>query len=1099
MRKVIEFFVKYGIMSNIVIALTIILGAFAINNTTKNFFPERESRNISIQVAYPGASPEEMEEGITAKVEDVIRNIDGIDEINSTSSENFASISIKVLENFDREEVFTEVKNAVDRISSFPAGAERPTIFKSKARSTVMWYGLIAKDPKLTLYDLKDYAEKIEEDLLSSDTISQISISGYPDLEISIEVSEENLNRYGLTFDQVSNAVRMNNRDVSGGSIKTDNEEILIRSRARKTKAEKIGQIVLRSNNDGTKILLKDIATIEEKFADVPNKTKVNGEMAVFIRIDKLVSEDLEVLSSFGHRYAEKFNKEHPNLSLEVTFSFMDMLQQRLDMLLNNGMVGLLLVLGALGFFLSLRLSFWVAWGIPSSFLGLFILGSFIGFTINMISLFGMILVVGILVDDGIVIAENIFSHFEKGKSPHRAAVDGTVEVLPAVTTSVTTTMIAFAPLLFLESFSFLRDMAVVVIFSLGFSLIEAFFVLPAHLASPHILRVKKKDGFVRTKINQFIDFMRYNIYGTALKATLRNKWITTAVVLAFFPITIGLFNGGFIKATFFPNIPFFSVNIDVAYKAGTREDKVEVTLERFDKAVWAVNEDIKKEFGGDSLDFVKYTFTNIGSSRLGESGSHTGSVQVFYRDDEKIPVSSFELVKRLRAKIGEVPEAEKLAIGNSNRFGKPVSVKLMGTNAEELEGAKDFLKKELGAMSELKEVLDDNTVGRRELLLELTPQAYFAGLSQGEIAKQIRQGFFGEEVQRFQKGKDEVRVWVRYPKSGRMSISQLDDMKVKQGEHDYYLRDMVDYEIERGIADIRHYQTARTVTVDAELTDPYAELPPILSQINEGIVPRMLAKFPSVRLESGGQGRESTKAMQELLTYFGGALLIIVILIMITFRSFYQGIIIISMIPLGWLGAMWGHGLESFRAGLFDNDHPGFPVSLLSAWGMIALSGVIINDAVVFLDKYNRNLKDGMKVYDAAYDAGISRFRPIMLTSLTTVLGLYPLILEKSFQAQFLIPMAISVAYGIFFGTFIILLFFPVLIVFFNEVRVASWWLWTGSKPLNEEVERVIIDAEKEELLDESYNWIEEREKAVQPEKAGIDLSIAEEKTLYD
>ena len=1061
MRKVIEFFVKYGIMSNIVIALTLIIGFIALTSTKKAFFPERESRNISIQVSYLGASPEEMEEGITQRVEESIRNIDGVEEITSTSSENSANITVKVLENFDRDEVFTEVKNAVDRISSFPAGAERPVIFKQKSQQTVMWLGLTG-DENTNLYDLKRAAENIEEDLLASGMVSQVNVSGFPNLEIAIEVPEETLNKYGFTFDQIVATVRANNSDISGGSIKTSTEEILIRSRGRKTEAEKIGNILLRTNADGSKIFLKDIAKVEEKFADVPNSNKVNSKLAVFIRVDKLVSEDLQEISDYCKKFSKEYNEKHPHLELLVTFSFMDMLQQRLDMLLSNGFFGLLLVLMTLGFFLSLRLSAWVAWGIPSSFLGLFIIGGLIGFTINMISLFGMILVVGILVDDGIVIAENIYSHFEKGKTPYRAAVDGTVEVLPAVTTSVTTTMVAFAPLLYLESFSFLRDLGVVVIFTLGFSLIEAFFVLPAHLASEHILRVRKKDSVIRGAINKFIDYLRYKLYGRMLQFTLKNKWITTACVLALFPITMGLFQGGLIKATFFPQIPFFSISMDVAFKPGTREDKVEQYIKKFDDAAWALNDEYKKE-SGDTTDLIKYTFASVGGSTLG-SGSHVGQVQLFYNDE--LGISDVDIIKKLRTKIGAIPEADKFTIGNANRFGKPVAVKLMGKDPEQLAKATAFLKSELESFSDLKEVKDDNNIGRRELQMELKPQAYFLGFSQGEIAKQVRQGFFGEEVQRFQKGKDELRIWVRYPKSGRLSFGQLENMKVKQSGKEFYFKDLVDYDIERGIADIRHYQASRTVTVDAELTNPYAELPPILERINNEVLPALTAKFPSVKIESGGQARESNKAMTELVMSFGGAFLIMVILIMITFRSFYQGILVISMIPLGWIGSTWGHGLESFRSHLFNPEHPGFPVSLLSAWGMIALSGVIINDAVVFLDKYNRNLKEGMRVYDAAFDAGINRFRPIMLTSITTVVGLYPLILETSFQAQFLIPMAISVAYGVLIGTFIILLFFPVLIVIFNDVRIGAKWLWTGQKPSREDVERVVIDKDKDALL---------------------------------
>jgi len=1058
MRRIIEQFVRYPILANIIIAFTVLAGIAGFLKTKKSFFPMVTPNNISIQVAYPGASPEEMEEGVTLKIEEAIYNIAGIEELSSTSSENFATLNVKVLKGYDIEEVYTEIKNSVDGISSFPVSAERPLIFKQKPRSVAQWLGLIGDVDKKVL---KKYAEEIEDDLLASGVISQVTPGGYNPIEISIEVSEENLSRYGLTFDQVANAVRFNNRDISAGSIKAQNEEILIRSRAKQTDADKIGDIILRAMPDGSKLFLRDVAELKEQFSDVPNKWTLNGKPSVYLRVDKLEDEDLQEISDFVQDYTKKFNETHDTVQLLISFDFMDMLKQRLSMLTTNGLVGISMVLLALGFFLSMRLSLWVAWGIPSSFLGLFIVGSFLGLTINMISLFGMILVIGILVDDGIVIAENIFAHFEKHGNPYKAAVDGTMEVLPAVTTSVTTTMIAFAPLLFATSMGFLKDMAIVVIVCLGFSLIEAFLILPSHLGTPAVLR-KKKEGSrshsVRGKINQFIDYLRYNLYGRALKFTLNNRAVSVAILISLFPIVGGLLQGGIIKSTFFPNIPFASFNIDISFKPGTREHKVEEYLKRFDAAVWEVNEELKLQHN-DTLDYINATFTAVGTTMSGsESGSHAGGVNVFHRELDDTPIgNNYELIRLIREKIGEVPEAEKFSIGGSNRFGKPVSIKLLGKNIEQLNSAKELLKNELKNISALKEIQDNVPVGRREMLLELKPEAYFLGLTHNEITKQVRQGFFGEEVQRLQKGTDEVRVWVRYPNSGRVNVSQMEQMKIKTADgKEFPLNELVDYSVERGVSGIRHYNTARAITVEADLVDPNAELPPILKIVENEIVPKVLSQYPSVKIDYGGQSKESQKTMEELMTYFGGAFILIFFVLMINFRSFYQAILIMTMIPLGFLGGILGHGIE------------GIQVSLLSAWGLIALSGVIINDAVVFLDKYNKSLKEGMKVIDAAYHAGVSRFRPIMLTSITTVVGLYPLIKETSFQAQFLIPMAVSVAYGVLIGTFIILLFFPVLIISFNDVRIWAKWLWEGKKPDAEEVERVLIDKKKNAKFDE-------------------------------
>ena len=1062
-RGLVEYFVKFPILANIIIAITLIGGIAAIVNTKKSFFPVAKDRVIMINVAYPGASPEEMEEGVTTKIEEAVYAISGIDELESTSSENTATISILTLDNYDIDEVYTEVKNAVDGISSFPVAAEKPIIFKQKTRTTAL---RMAINGEVDLKVLKNYAESIEDDLLATGKISQVEVSGFPPLEVSIEVTESDLRRYNLSFDQVASAVRANNRDISAGSIKSPTEEILIRSKAKETEADQIGEIVVRSNADGRKLLLRDIATIKEQFADQAFKGLVNGKQAVFLEVRKLEEEDLQEISETVNAYVEKFNENNPAVNLIVTWDFMTLLNQRLNMLTSNGIIGLALVLISLGLFLSLRLSFWVAWGIPSSFLGMFILGTFMGLTINMISLFGMILVIGILVDDGIVIAENIYSHFEKTKNPIQAAIKGTMEVLPAVFTSVTTTIVAFMPILFLTGgFEFLRDMAFVVIFSLGFSLLEAFFVLPAHLASKKVLNIKKEDTRsykIRSALNQGIDFIKFRVYGQFLAFVMRYRAVSATGILAFILIIIGLLRGGLIKSTFFPQIAFNSININISFKPGEREQKVEAYLKRFDNAIWKVNEDLKKDLEVDE-DIITYTFTLVGATDDGESGSHAGYVSVMYDELDDYGIDQFDLIRRFSKEIGTVDEAEKFSIGGRNRWGKPVSVLLLGKNYTELNEAKEYLKAELNNLTELKEIQDNVPIGRREMLFDLRPEAYFLGLDHDDITSQMRQGFFGEEVQRFMKGNDELRVWVRYPKSDRRSIGQIEDMKIKTPEgQEYPLPQLADYKIERGVSGIKHFNTSRAVTVEADMVDPYAEVPPIITKIQNTIIPELKSRYPSVNVDYGGQSKESERAQSEISIFFGGAFLIIIFLLMITFRSFGQALMIVAMIPLGWFCSIFGHGVESWTSGRE------LPVSLLSVWGMVALSGVIINDAVVFLSKFNSLVRDeGLKVYEAAYQAGLARFRPIMLTSLTTVLGLFPLIKETSFQAQFLVPMAISVAYGVLFGTFIILTFFPVLILVYNDAKRGWKWLWTGERSVREDVERSLIDEKRLSEMD--------------------------------
>lgn len=1062
-KNTIEYFVKYPILANILIALTLVGGVLSMINTKKTFFPTLEDKNITVTVSYPGASPEEMEEGITLKIEEALKGVVGIYRITSTSSENFATINIRKDDGYDIDELYTDVKNSVDGINSFPAAAEKPIIVKQKSRTTAQWLALTGD---VNMRTLKQFAEEIEDELLATGEISQVGISGFPPLEISIEVSEDVLRRYNLTFSEVANAVRINNKDVSAGSIKTSAEEILIRARAKDTDADKIGDIVIRSNAGGENLLLRDIATVEEKFADQPNKSFLSGKRAVFMEVRRLEREDLEKISQTVGAYVTKFNEKNQAVQLHMTWDFMSLLTQRLNMLTSNGLIGLILVLVSLGLFLSLRLSFWVAWGIPSSFLGMFILGTFVGLTINMISLFGMILVIGILVDDGIVIAENIYSHFEKHGNPIKAAVQGTMEVVPAVFTSIVTTMVAFTPLLLLSGgFEILKDMAIVVLFSLGFSLIEAFFILPAHLSSKHVLTAKKEDtrSFkIRSFLNRMIDYMRFNVYGRALKFTMKYRAISVSMVFAFVMVIIGMMMGGIIPSTLFPPIAFNSVNVEIAFKPGEREDKVEEYLKGFDEAIWRVNDKLKEEVGTDE-NIVNNTFTNIGSSSF-ESGSHTGSVNIFHKELDEFGLNQYDLINKVRKEIGPVLDAEKFAIGGRSRWGKPVSVRILGKNYHELAAAKEYLIEELGQISALKDVTDDIPIGSREVQLDLLSQAYFLGLTNNDITQQLRQGFFGEEVQRFMKGNDEIRVWVRYPKEDRKSVDQLESVKIKKGDQEYPLNQLASYKIDRGVSGVKHYKASRSVTVEAEMVDPFGDANVILSKVEKELVPKMLAKFPSVKVDYGGQAEERARSASEMAMYFMGAFVCILFILMINFRSVYQAILVLMMVPLGWFSGILGHGIETWVSVVPK------PVSMLSLWGMIALMGVIINDAVVFLSKFNSLVKDeGQSVYQAAYNAGISRFRPIMLTSLTTVLGLYPLIKETSFQAQFLIPMAISVAYGVLFGTFIILLFFPVFILIANDVRRYAKWLWTGEKPTPEEVERVLIDEQRMEEYKES------------------------------
>lgn len=1047
MRKLISQFVKYPFYANLIIAFLLLAGGMSMLTMKKSFFPERTSRNIFVSVFYPGASPVEMEEGVTSRIEEAIRGIVGVKEITSTSSENMASVQVETTGQYDIDETLMDVKNAVDGISSFPSAAERPIVFKQRNTSMAL-YVSISGD--VDLMTLKEYGQRIEEDLLSSGVISQVNLFGYPTPEISVEVNEVNLLRYGLTFDEISQAIAANNQDISGGQIRSEEEEILIRLRSRSTNPDKIGDIVLRGTPDGGFIRIRDIAKVKKKFSETPQRSFMQGNPVVSMMVQKLTTEDLEEITAYCEKYAEEFNAKTEGVKMEVQFSFLEILKSRLSLLTSNGITGLVLVVISLALLLNFRLSLWVAWGIPSSFLAMFILANQIGITINMISLFGMILVIGILVDDGIVIGENIYQHFERGKSPMKAAVDGTLEVMPAVVTSVTTTIIAFMPLLFLKNqMETMREMAYVVIFSLLFSLFEAFLVLPAHLANPRVLSqraIDNKSNGLKKYIERGISWLRDRVYTKALKWILNYRYFVIGIPIALFMITAGLIGAGKIRTTIFPAMEFDSFEINMAFTPGSGEKQTMAYLEKFEKLVWEVNEEMLADYPnafdeleptfwskltGEEVDTTKTiiedTFLNLGSSFSGlENGSHAGSINVYPRNLEGTGISSYEIIKRVNEKIGEVPELEKLTIAGQSMFGKPVSISLLGRNLEQLKQARDFMFAKLQGMPQLKDVVDNNAMGKQEVRLKLKPQAYFLGLNESFIASQIRQGFYGGQAQRLQEGRDELRVWVRYPREDRERIGQMEHMKIKTPQGEFPLSELADYTLERGPVAIKRYNGLREIRVEADVIDKNESVTDLLDQIQAEAIPELHAKYPGIRVIYQGQQKEGAEAMQVVGFYYLIAFFIIIMILMIHFKSFEQPFLILCMIPLATMGAIWGHGLA------------GKPVSMLSMWGIVALSGVIVNDAVVFLSRFNDLLLQKYKVTEAIIEAGRSRLRPILLTTITTSIGLYPLILEKSFQAQFLIPMAISLAYGVAFGTLFILIFFPALILILNDMRKA-------------------------------------------------------------
>ncbi len=1052
MKKIVAFFVRYPVWVTVLMFSVIGYGLISLGQMRYSFFPEITPDIIFVQVAYPGASPEEVAESVVLKVEEAIDGLDGVERVTSVSRENIGTVTIEITSDAELDKVLTDVKNAVDRINSFPEDAEKPVIYEQAFRQRAL---TIVLHGETDLYNLKYIADDLRDRLLATPEISQVELEGLPGLEFSIEVSEADLRRFNLTFSEITAAVRQANINISGGKFDTRDEEVLIRAWGRDYDASGLLDIPIRGNDDGTIVYLRDVAAIEEKWEDIPDKRYFDGKSSVAMAVDQTESEDIIAVADKAREIVGDFNDEHTTVTATVIDDRTKPLRQRLELLTKNGVIGLLLIVVLLGFFLNLRISFWVAVAIPFSFAGMFIVANLVGITINVISLFGMIIVVGILVDDAIVVAENIFAHYEKGKPALTAAIDGTMEVIAPVTTSVLTTVIAFMPFFFLEGFlgKIIWHMALVVVFSLLFSLVEAFLILPSHLAHSKGLHPHKKDPKLRKKIEGMINYLTHKIYAPSLRWSLNHKWITIATPIAFVLLTIGLVGGGIIGVTFFPFIDGDTLPVNISLVAGRQEATTDSVLARIERVAYDLNEELKEK-RLDGNDVITSIIREVGSNDFGESGGHTGRLTLQLLDGEARNLDSYVIANRLREMVGPIPEAQKITFGRASRFGKPVSVSLLGKDFVELDKARDLLIAELENFSSLKDITDSDVEGRREIDIKLNPKAYALGLTLQEIAGQVRQGFFGQEIQRIQRGRDEIRVWVRYRPEDRQALGFLDRMRIRTpAGQEYPFSELADYSIERGITSINRLDRQQEIRVEADLTDFNDDLPPIIEAIREDVLPGILAQVSGVTVSFEGQSRDQEKVSRSMRQAFPLALFGMLILIILVFRSYAQALIIFSLIPIGILGAVWGHGIQ------------GIQVNILSLYGIIALSGIIINDSIVLVDQINRNLRDGQKVYDAVFNAGLSRLRPILLTTLTTAFGLAPLIFETSRQAQFLIPMAVSVAYGLLFGTFILLMILPASFLVLNRIRVLIGNLFASAKLSPEYVEPAVREVKRPAL----------------------------------
>ncbi|TNE50164.1 MAG: efflux RND transporter permease subunit [Deltaproteobacteria bacterium] len=1044
MRNLIRWLVEHPVVVNLLMVSLCVIGFLSISSLPKEVFPETSQNMILVRVPYRGAGPTEIEKGIVLKIEEAIQQIDGIEQLTAESMENIGMLRLEVSRGVNPERVLREVKDQLDQITSFPRDADRPLAFEIVRRVPVMQLALHGDIKRAALQQL---GQTVKDELLALSLVSQVQLDGYKQPEISIEIDEKRLRQFGLQVSDVGRAVSRANLDLSGGMIKTKREDLMIRVYGKRYLARAFARIPIRSVAGGSPIHLEDVATVRETFDTQPNSLYFNAKPALLLTIFRSLNGDSLAIAAQVHEYLKSVGQRLPSKTYLSVYQDQTVdLKARLMLLINNGWQGLLLVLITLALLMNLRLAFWVAAGLPISILGALILMNLTGTTINMISMFGMILVIGILVDDAIVVSENVYAHIEKGTPPLEAAVTGTWEVFPAVFASVSTTILAFIPLFFMGGRigTFIYMIPTVVILCLSISLLESFLILPAHLA--HSLDRKENADGLMARIRGVLEggFLWVNrvVYARVLHVALRYRWPVLAASLFLAFLCVGAFRGGKVRFVFFPELDGNRVVARFILRPGTPEKETRrVAMSLLHKATGLARELRQKE----GKEILVASLVRVGSQTLRSaefsppSGEEVGEVQLELVPGEKRRITSRVIAAMWRAKVGSVPQVSQISFSTLDTppVGRPIELQLLANGRHQLERALRYLKQRLVTFAGVSDPEDDLTLGKRELRFKLKPLAHSMSVSLQDIAQQLRDKMYGWEVMRLQRDRDEVRVFVRYPMKERRQLQQLEKLWIRTGQgQEMPLTSLATWTYTRDLQVLRRLQRKQIVTLTAQLDETRGNRQEIVQALQRNELVQLAKLAPDVKVVFGGQGREQKKVFQGMKTAFPLALFGIFVILVIVFQSYAQALIIMAMIPFGVVGAVGGHWMM------------GVPLTILSLFGVVGLSGVVVNDSLVYMDTINRNLEGGQSEFQAAWEAGQSRLRAILSTTLTTCVGLAPLLFEKSRQAQFLIPMAISLAFGVLFATFLTLVLVPSLYLIVHDLKRLWHWLRHGSWP---------------------------------------------------
>ncbi len=1022
----IAWFVNNSVAANLLMVCILIVGFISYQHLNKKMFPEFNPHTIQVIVPHLGAAPEEVEDAVVLKIEEALEDIEGIKRLTSVAQEGVGIVNIELLSGYSLAEKLDQVQMKIDAITTFPAQTEKPIITKQEFKGQVLWLSVSGSMDRRARQVM---AQEIRDEIMLLPSVNNAEVMGNRDYEISIEISAEQLLQYQLTFEQVSQAIRQSSINMPGGTLKTLSGDILIRTQGQAYTGEKYGDIVLKTSADGTRLLLSDVATVIDGFVESEGYATFDGEATISIMVQSTGDQnDLEIADEV-RVYAEKKNTLLPHGSkLTIWGDASFYLAERLDMMLSNLIMGSILVFLVLALFLRIKIAFWVMIGIPISFLGAFILMPLMGewsVSINLLSLFAFIMVLGIVVDDAIVIGESAYAEIERYGHSSENVVRGTMRVALPATFGVLTTIAAFAPLLAIDvSFApFFRAIALVVTFCLIFSLIESKWILPAHIAHMKYVPLTAENAnwferiqlIFKTKLDHFI----HHTYKGWLTKALRARYNTVAFFIALLILSGSLVSGALVKVEVFPNVPNDFIQGTFSMTEGSAPHERNKALDRIIQAAY----DVAEENVVNDINFIKHTM-------LYTEGDNAGVVLLELVKPKDRELDAYQIEKLWRTKIGDIPGAKELRFfaGTNAGGGSALEFQLTGQNTEELEAAAQVLQQKLIAYDGVYDVRNSFSRGSQEITLVIKPEAEALGISRAELAKQVRYAFYGNEAQRIQRGRDELKVMVRYPKSERVSLANLEEMWIRSpsGEQVPFYQ-VADIQLSQGFSSITRVNRKRSITIYGDIDSEKVESRKVVSEIDNDVIPEILANYPSVSYGLEGASKEQADFIRQLSLSALGALFLIYGLIAIPTKSYVQPLVIMSVIPFGIIGAIIGHWLL------------GHSINMMSMYGFIALTGVVVNDSLIMVDFINKAKGTGLRMIDMVTQAGTQRFRAILLTSLTTFFGIFPLFFETSLQAQFIIPMAISLGFGIIFATVITLFLVPSLYLIKEDLQKLS------------------------------------------------------------